>query len=760
MLRRRRTYGGDSRKVTEKYGYFMKNCEGNSTDLFDQVFLDENGDYTNPVYQQYGADRKTGEFPRSLMEPAKTWSSTGEDLYVQKSYTDGSTIVLMMALTVYISYNGGVSWIKLFSLGYGTLGNYKYTGNKRVLFGQFVYFDSSYIYLLFSTSPSTSSVIGYNTTQLLLCTIYNRTTGNVETKQITTLPSETITNLKGTSTLTSPDGIICLRLETYWSDGNANPVDSSGYIKYITINLPAVARNGTQANWFKRNSYKVIQSIDNNGYMIWGNQEFSSVWVYDGSTYGAFLNSSELKYTTEGIQRNNVTRLAISASSSKLTSVTLSVISSNTSDQEQFQITEHCAKNVNNQVLVMQNNGTITIRNATTWAIIRTVGSLMDLGEQMYGTKYPSELSWYEYNSSWADIQLGNGKGYSNPLLHGGAGFNITPDGRYYVFFTLGGHVTGVVVFVRRADDAVMIKSPFIESGINRNQEYIKYMIPRVTLDGTQSGGSGSDPVIPDPGSGSSPTIPSSDIIDLNDQWQVSSVTYSSGYTVYESDSNHNQASQSAIMYITPSTNKTIYIMSDGESTYDYATISDSSGQLDSTSGNQQSWRSVSLTAGVKYTITYRKDSSVNQGADRGYVAIQGTAKSVSVNLNSQWKASSSTLSGYTVWESYSNKGTDSSNAYCIITISGYTSFTFKVRNYSETDYDYVTVNNLDDTTSAWTSNVYYTNKGKSSSTDWYDVTFSGITDGQHQIKVNYGKDVSQSSGDDCGYLAIANSYL
>lgn len=100
------------------------------------------------------------------------------------------------------------------------------------------------------------------------------------------------------------------------------------------------------------------------------------------------------------------------------------------------------------------------------------------------------------------------------------------------------------------------------------------------------------------------------------------------------------------------------------------------------------------------------------------------------------------------------------------ITINGYASFTFKVRNYSESSFDYVVVNNLDDTTvpswqpsvgsgTASSGKVYYTNKGKSSNTTWYDVTFNGLDRGEHIITVTYGKDSSFSNGDDRGYVAI-----
>lgn len=100
------------------------------------------------------------------------------------------------------------------------------------------------------------------------------------------------------------------------------------------------------------------------------------------------------------------------------------------------------------------------------------------------------------------------------------------------------------------------------------------------------------------------------------------------------------------------------------------------------------------------------------------------------------------------------------------INISGYSTFTFKVRNYSENNYDYVVVNNIDDTTipswqpsegsgTASSGKVYYSNRSKSSSYTWYDVTFSGLNKGEHIIAITYGKDGSSDSYDDRGYVAI-----
>lgn len=144
------------------------------------------------------------------------------------------------------------------------------------------------------------------------------------------------------------------------------------------------------------------------------------------------------------------------------------------------------------------------------------------------------------------------------------------------------------------------------------------------------------------------------------------------------------------------------------------------------------------------------------------------------VDLNSKWQDStsygslSSDTANYDFYESFGNHNVNNGKATMFITINGYSSFTFKVRNYSksEGDYDYVVVNNLDDTTvpswqpsvgsgNASSGKVYYTNKSKSSNTTWYDVTFNGLDGGEHIITVTYGKDNAINDGDDRGYVAI-----
>ena len=146
-------------------------------------------------------------------------------------------------------------------------------------------------------------------------------------------------------------------------------------------------------------------------------------------------------------------------------------------------------------------------------------------------------------------------------------------------------------------------------------------------------------------------------------------------------------------------------------------------------------------------------------------------ASSIAVDLNSQWQTSTSYGSisdtgNYDFYQSFSNYHVNNGKATMFITIKGYTSFTFKVRNYSENNYDYVVVNNLDDRSiprwqptvgsgTASSGKVYYSNKGKSSSGTWHDVTFNNLDGGEHIITVTYGKDGSGNVSGDRGYVAI-----
>ena len=138
-----------------------------------------------------------------------------------------------------------------------------------------------------------------------------------------------------------------------------------------------------------------------------------------------------------------------------------------------------------------------------------------------------------------------------------------------------------------------------------------------------------------------------------------------------------------------------------------------------------------------------------------------------SINLNNQWQLSSNISNPDSslydgVYESFSNKGVGGSAAICTITIEGYDNFSFYVRSYAESTFDYVVVSNLDcaldyNTTSG--SNVKMTTSGNQQSGtaigNYTKVEFTNIDGGLHTIQVMYRKDGSVNNGTDQGYLLI-----
>ena len=141
------------------------------------------------------------------------------------------------------------------------------------------------------------------------------------------------------------------------------------------------------------------------------------------------------------------------------------------------------------------------------------------------------------------------------------------------------------------------------------------------------------------------------------------------------------------------------------------------------------------------------------------------------VNLNSQWKLSTtvSSPSDITVpfdgiYESYSNKGVNSSGASMYINIDGYTNFKFYIRSYAESNYDYVMVSQLDKTltysssysdTTLVKSHTRGNQKSGTTINDYTLVEFTNIPSGTHRIQIIYRKDSSSHSGDDRGYVLI-----
>lgn len=140
-------------------------------------------------------------------------------------------------------------------------------------------------------------------------------------------------------------------------------------------------------------------------------------------------------------------------------------------------------------------------------------------------------------------------------------------------------------------------------------------------------------------------------------------------------------------------------------------------------------------------------------------------ASSVSINLNNEWSTGTTnpSTSTYYSFESAEHRGVDSSGDYIYLTIQGYTEYTFYIRSYGESNYDYVIVSKPDVTITNYTSynspDVYAHTRGLSTSTTgisaYTKVTFTGLTTAEHNIMIVYRKDGSNSSGSDAGYVLI-----
>ena len=175
--------------------------------------------------------------------------------------------------------------------------------------------------------------------------------------------------------------------------------------------------------------------------------------------------------------------------------------------------------------------------------------------------------------------------------------------------------------------------------------------------------------------------------------------------------------------------------------------------------------QNTSTTDTIERTISY-----TYMGVTATTTITQGiwVNSTYTIDLNNQWQSSSvvnpdsSLYDG--VYESFSNKGVNSTAATMYIDINGYDVFDLYIRSYAESSYDYVMVSQLDQTinnNTAYSSTtlVKAHTRGKQKSGTSIDnytkVSFTGIDGGQHRITIVYRKDGSGNSGDDRGYVLI-----
>ena len=139
--------------------------------------------------------------------------------------------------------------------------------------------------------------------------------------------------------------------------------------------------------------------------------------------------------------------------------------------------------------------------------------------------------------------------------------------------------------------------------------------------------------------------------------------------------------------------------------------------------------------------------------------------KFIDINRNYEWEYIDSPDSSYRALQSYYNRGRDGYNATMYFDISGYEEFTFYIRSYGETNYDYVKVCKVLKTNSIGSyppASSYYSDStyGKSTSgTSIYSytpVTYTDLDRNQtYRIYVVYQKDNTNSYNDDRGYVLI-----
>ena len=135
--------------------------------------------------------------------------------------------------------------------------------------------------------------------------------------------------------------------------------------------------------------------------------------------------------------------------------------------------------------------------------------------------------------------------------------------------------------------------------------------------------------------------------------------------------------------------------------------------------------------------------------------------KYYTINLNDEWRLNEiinpdkSLYDG--VYESYSNYNVNSSIATMYIDIQGYETFSIYVRSYGESMYDYLIASKIDEDIdySNNASNNQGNTRGESSSTNYKEIKYTGLTPGDHRITIVYTKDHSTHSDSDRGYIYI-----
>ena len=157
-------------------------------------------------------------------------------------------------------------------------------------------------------------------------------------------------------------------------------------------------------------------------------------------------------------------------------------------------------------------------------------------------------------------------------------------------------------------------------------------------------------------------------------------------------------------------------------------------------------------------------DEDLAAAANKGWLITgYNLIATFNVNLNDQWELSTTIPNPNSeeydgVYQSFSNYHVANGKAQMMIEIEGYVNFSFFIRSYAESNYDYIWVGQLDKVPTS-DNDAYATTKLKSNPDTtikgYTEVKFENMDARKHTIYVVYKKDGSGDNNDDRGYVLI-----
>ena len=215
--------------------------------------------------------------------------------------------------------------------------------------------------------------------------------------------------------------------------------------------------------------------------------------------------------------------------------------------------------------------------------------------------------------------------------------------------------------------------------------------------------------------------------------------------------------SESSIFTFMPEARVNLYVCTDGESGYDYLTVSQDGTKLYNGKNKSQQgaasfqYTKLTIEPGTEVTLTYQKDSSTSMYSDRAYAYIEGEFEGTTTLDSTTWEVSGTLASGQTVYKSaIEGQASTIASAYIRIQPTEPGSLTLMCRSNGEERYDYLKVYKLDSTTS-----VLKSFESETSATVYTAVEFNIPDTESHFIYVEYVKDYSGNSGEDAAFVYI-----